>query len=135
MIRQCTVKPVWISHALKRRPCSDGQARLMLSVFYMLSFHAILKRKTVKRTLIQTDNIIIPQIKKHPALRGHKWKFRNFDKHRIKLDISDNFIKKKHFLHFKQQKFFLISVCSFERVQHFWLELCIFYSTLLSATN
>ena len=135
MIRQCTVKPVWISHALKRRPCSDGQARLMLSVFYMLSFHAFLKRKTVKRTLIQTDNIFSPQIKKHTALRGHKWKFRNFDKHRIKLDISDNFIKKKHFLNFKQQKFFLISVCSFERVQHFWLELCIFYSTLLSATN
>ena len=135
MIRQCTVKPVWISHALKRRPCSDGQARLMLSVFYMLSFHAFLKRKTVKRTLIQTDNIFSPHIKKHTALRGHKWKFRNFDKHRIKLDISDNFIKKKHFLNFKQQKFFLISVCSFERVQHFWLELCIFYSTLLSATN
>ena len=107
MIRQCTVKPVWISHALKRRPCSDGQARLMLSVFYMLSFHAFIKRKTVKRTLIQTDNIFIPQIKKHPALRGHKWKFRNFDKHRIKLDISDNFIKKKHFLHFKQHKIFL----------------------------
>ena len=63
MIRQCTVKPVWISHALKRRPCSDGQARLMLSVFYMLSFHAFLKRKTVKRTLIQTDNIFSPQIK------------------------------------------------------------------------
>ena len=34
----------------------------------------------------------------------------------------------------KQQCFF-ISFCSFERVQHFWLELCIFYSKLLSASN
>ena len=30
---------------------------------------------------------------------------------------------------------FLISFHGFEGVQHFWLELCIFYSKLLSVTN
>ena len=29
----------------------------------------------------------------------------------------------------------MISFCSFEGVQHFWLELCIFYYKLLSETN
>ena len=38
------------------------------SVFYILSFHPFLKRRTVKRTLLQTDNIFSPQIKSHPAL-------------------------------------------------------------------
>ena len=46
-----------------------------------------------------------------------------------------NFFKKNYFLHFKITIFFLISFCSFEGVQQFWLELCIFYSKLLSATN
>ena len=34
-----------------------------------------------------------------------------------------------------QNNIFLISICSFEGVQHFWLVLAIFYSKLRSATN
>ena len=95
-MRQCTVKPAWIGHALKRRPYWEGQTRLIPSLFYMLSFHAFLKRKTVKRTLLQTDNIFSPQIKKHPALRGQ----------RIILDIFVNFLEKKHFFYTSKQHFF-----------------------------
>ena len=59
-MRRCTVKPAEIGHALKRRPCWEGQTRLIPFVFYMLSFQAFLKpwrytakAKTVKRTLLQ----------------------------------------------------------------------------------
>ena len=93
-MRQCTVKPAWIGHALKRRPYWEGQTRLIPSVFYMLSFHAFLKWKTVKRTLLQTDSIFSPHIKKQPALRGHK-NFRNL-----------NFLKKKHFFTLQNNFFF-----------------------------
>ena len=55
---------------------------------------------------------------------------------RIKLYISINFLKKTQFFYtLKQQFFFLISICNFEGVQHFWFELCIFYSKLLFATR
>ena len=133
-MRQCTVKPAWIGHALKRRPYWEGQTRLIPSVFYMLSFHAFLNRKTVKRTLLQMDNIFSPQIKKHPALRGHK-NFRNFWEKELNWTSLSIFSKRNIFLHFKTTEIFLISICSFEVVQHFWFEFCIFYSKLLSATN
>ena len=133
IMRQCTVKPAWIGHALKRKPYWEGQTRLISSVFYMLSFHAFLKQKTVKRTLLQTDNIFSPQIKKHPALRGHK-NFRNSRETENYIGHFCQFSQKEtFFLHFKT--FFFISICNFEGVQHFWLELDIFYSKLLSATN
>ena len=48
---------------LLRRTVTVSQTRFILSVFYMLSFHSFLKQKTVKRTLLQTDNIFSPQIK------------------------------------------------------------------------
>ena len=134
IMRQCTVKPAWIGHVLKRKPYWEGQTRLISSVFYMFSFHAFLKQKTVKRTLLQTDNIFSPQIKKHPALRGHKnFRYsREIQKHiRHFCKFSE---KETFFLHFKTT-FFLISICSFEGVQYFWLKLAIFYSKLLSATN
>ena len=102
IMRQCTVKPAWISGALKRRPYWEGQTRLNPSV----SFHAFLKRKTVKRTLLQTDNIFSPQIKKHPALRGHK-NFRNSGE-------KDNYIG--HFCQFSQKETFF-----YTSKQHFFL--------------
>ena len=40
IMRQCTVKPAWIGHALKWRPCWEGQIRLIPSVYYLLPFHA-----------------------------------------------------------------------------------------------
>ena len=93
--------------------------------------YAFLSRisKAVKRTLLQKDNIFSPQIKKHPALRGHKT-FRNSRK----MSICQ-FSQKEKFFYTSKQLFFVffISICSFEGVQHFWLE--IFYSKLLSAAN
>ena len=77
------------------------------------------------------------QCTEKPAWIGH---FRNSgtlgisEKQRIKLDIFVNFLKKKHFFTL-QNNIFFISICSFEGVQHFWFELAIFYSKLLSATN
>ena len=105
-MRQCTVKPAWISHALKRRPYWEEQTRLIPSVFYMLSFHPFLKQKNVKRTLLQTDNISSPLIKKQPAWRGHK-DFRNSRETENYLghfcQISQ---KEAFFLHFKRTFFF-----------------------------
>ena len=58
-----------------------------------------------------------------------------FEKQRIKLEISVIFLKKKHFFYTLRQQHFFISFCSFEGVRYFWVELCIFFSKLLSATN
>ena len=126
------MKLAWIGHALKRRLYWEGQTRLIPSVFYMLSFHAFLKQKTVKRTLLQTDNIFSPQIKKHPVLSGHK-NFRNSRETENYIGHFCQFSLKETFFTL-QNNIFLISICSFEGVQHFWLELAIFYSKLLSAT-
>ena len=112
---------------LLRRTVTVSQTRFILPVFYMLSFHSFLKQKTVKRTLLQTDNISSPQIKKHPALRRHK-NFRNSRREFCQ------FSQKETFFYTSEQHFF-ISICSFEGVQHFWLELAISCSKLPSATN
>ena len=66
------------------------------SLFYMLSFHAFLKRKTVKRTLPQTDNIFSPQLKKTSCLTRTQISGIS-EKQRIKLNIFVNFLKKKNF--------------------------------------
>ena len=86
------------------------------SVFYMLSFHAFLKQKTVKRTLLQTDNIFSPQIKKHHALRGHK----NFRNSREK----ENHIR--HFCRFSQKETFFL---------HFRTTFFLFQFTVLKECN
>ena len=100
-MRQCTVKPAWIGHALKRRPYWEGQTRLIPSLFYMLSFHAFLKRKTVKRTLLQTDNIFSPQLKKTPCLTRTQ-KFQEFPRNReLNWTFLSIFAKRNIFLHFK----------------------------------
>ena len=107
-MRQCTVKPAWIGHTLKRRPCWIGQTRLIPSVFYTVSFQAFLKWKTAKRILLQTDNIFSLQIKKHTAfLTRTQIKVLGIsEEQKIQLDIFGNFLKKKHFLHFKTTKMF-----------------------------
>ena len=99
-MRQCTVKPAWIGHALKRRPYWEGQTRLIPSFFYMLSFHAFLKRKTVKRTLLQTDNIFSPQLKSPCLTRTQK--FQEFPRNReLNWTFLSIFSKRNIFLHFK----------------------------------
>ena len=96
-MRQCTVKPAWIGHALKRRAYWEGQTRLIPSLFYMLSFHAFLKRKTVKRTLLQTDNIFSPQLKKTPCLTRTQ-KFQEFPRNReLNWTFLSIFSKRKIF--------------------------------------
>ena len=97
----------------RRRPCWEGQTRLNSSVFYMLSFHASLKQATVKRTLFQMDKIFSPQIKKHPALRGHILGIS--EKRRSKLDIFVNFRVNKHFLYSKTIIFYF-----FDFNLHLW---------------
>ena len=57
------------------------------------------------------------------------------EKQKIKLGIFINFLEKKYLSHIKATLFVLISPCSFEGVRYFWVELCIFFSKLLSATN
>ena len=134
-MRQCKVKPAWIGYALKHRPYWEGQTRLIPSLFCMLSFLALLKRKTVKRTLLQTDNIFSSQIKKHPyadtKISGIS------EKKRIKLDISVDFLKKKHFCTIQNNIVFNFNL-------QFWrcatlltrtLYLSTFYCKLLSKTN
>ena len=124
-MRQCTVKPVWIVHALKRRPYLEGETRLMPSVFYMLSFYAFLKQKSLKRTLLQTDYIFIPQIKKHSALRGHK-NFRNFRE-------TENYIG--HFCQFSQKETFIYTSKQhvlFDFNLQFWRSATLFDSISLS---
>ena len=101
---------------------------------YMLSFHAFLKRKTVKRTLLQADNIFSPQIKKQPALRGHK-NFRNFRETENQIRHFCQCSQKETFFYTSTQHFlFLISICSFEGV-HTFDSNSLSFSKLLSATN
>ena len=116
-MRQCRVKPAWIGYALKRRAYWEGQTRLIPSLFYMLSFHAFLKRKTVKRTLPQTDNIFSPQLKKTSCLTRTQISGIS-EKQRIKLNIFVNFLKKKHFFTV-QSNIFFISIWSFEECNSF----------------
>ena len=103
------MKPeTWIGHAPKRRPYWEGQARMIPSMIYMISFRAFLKQKTVKRTLLQTDNILSPQMKKHPALPGRK-NFRNFRERENQiwhLWYIKLFIKKKHVFSIQNNIFF-----------------------------
>ena len=134
-MRQRTVKPAWIGHALKRWLYWERQTHLIPSLFYMLSFHAFLKRKTVQRTLLQTDNIFSPQLKKTPCLTRTK-KFQEFPRNReLNWTFLSIYSQKKTFFYTSKQHFFFISIWSFEGVRLFWLELAIFYSKLLSATN
>ena len=98
-----------IGHALKRRPYWEGQTRLIPSIFYMLCFHAFLKRKTVKRTLVQTGNIFSPQIKSTLPYTDTKISGIS-EKQRIKLDIFVNFLRKNHFFTLQNNNVFDFSL-------------------------
>ena len=116
-MRQCTVKPAWIGHALKRRPYWEGQTRLIPSVFYMLSFHAFLKQKTVKRTLLQTDNILSPQMKSTLPYADAKISGIS-EKEKIKFDIFDilNCLSKRNMFFKFKTTFFLNFNLQFWRI-------------------
>ena len=79
----------------------EGERRFIPSVFYMLSFHAFLKRKTVKRALLHMDNIFSPQLKKTPWLTRTQ-KFQEFlRKRELNWTFLSIFSKRNIFLHFK----------------------------------
>ena len=126
------------SETCLNRSCSKAETLLRRKdafdlVSFLFAFFARIS-KAKKRTLLQTDNIFSPPIKKHPTLQGHK-NFRNFREAELNWTFLSIFSKRNIFLHFKTTFFLLISICSFEGVQPFSLELAIFYSKLLSATN
>ena len=87
----------------KRRPYWEGQARMIPSMIYMISFRAFLKQKTVKRTLLQTDNILSPQMKSTLPYADAKISGIS-EKEKIKFDIFDilNCLSKRNmFFQFK----------------------------------
>ena len=126
------MKSAWIGHALKRRPYWEGQARLIPSMFHMISFHAFLKQKTVKRTLLQTDNIFSPHIKKYPADADAKISGIS-EKKRIKFDILNCLSKRNIFLHFKITFFFLnFNLQLWRSATLFTQTLCLLFQVALS---
>ena len=96
--------------------------------FLYASLSCISKAKTVKRTLLETDNVLQSSNKKATCLtRTQIIILGIFEKQRTKLDIFVNFLKKKHS--------FFISFYFFKEERCFGVELCIFFSTLPSFTN
>ena len=97
-------------------------------------FVSISKAKTVKRTVLQTDNFFQAKIKKKHLLYVDTDKsFRNLRE--LNWTSLLIFSKRNIFLEFKTTIIFLISFFSFERVRYFWFKLCNFFSKLLPATN
>ena len=84
-----------------------------LVCFLYASLSHISKAETVKRTLVQRELFFSPQIKKATCLLPYK-NFRNSEKQIIKLEIFVNFLKKKHFLHFKT------GIILFDFILQFW---------------
>ena len=106
-----------------------------LVCFLYASLLHISEGETVKRTVLQTDNFFQSSDKKPTCLTRTQRKILGIPRNReLNWTFLSIFSKRNIFLHFKTT-FFFISICSFEGVQHFWLELAIFYSKLLSATN
>ena len=103
--------------------------------FLYASLSCISKAKTVKRTLLETDNVLQSSNKKATCLtRTQIIILGIFEKQRTELDIFVNFLKKKHFFYTLSNSCF-ISFYLFKEERCFWVELCIFFSTLPSFTN
>ena len=120
------------SNTCLNRSCSKAETLLKRTDTF--SFHAFLKRKTVRRTLLQTDNIFSPQLNKTPCLTRTQ-KFQEFPRNGELNWTFLSIFSKRNIFFTLQSNIFFISIWSFEGVQLFWLELAIFYSKLLSATN
>ena len=101
----------------------------------MLHFHAFLKQKPYMGHCFKRTTFFSPQIKKPSALRGHNENFRNFRETELIWTFLSIFSKRNILYTLKQQQFFSISFCSFESVRYFWVQLCIFFCKLLSATT
>ena len=121
------------------RSCSKAETLLRRTdtfdpVSFLYAFLSrISKAENCKEDTALDGKLFQSSDKKTPCLtRTQKFQElpRNRELNRTFLSI---FSKRNIFLHFKTS--FLISIYSFEGVQHFWLELAIFYSKLLSPTN
>ena len=103
--------------------------------FLYASLLRISKMKTVNRTLLQKDNFFQSSDKIATCLTRTQIKISGIPNNRELNWTFLSFSQKEAFFYtLKQQSFFLILFCSFEGVQYFWVELCIFFSKLLSAT-
>ena len=94
----------------------------------------ISKAKTVKRTLLQTSNFFQSSNKKATCHMQTNKNFRNFRETKNQIGHFCQTSQKETFFYTLKQQF-SISFCSFEGVRYFWVELCIIFSKLLSATD
>ena len=94
----------------------------------------ISKAKTVKRTLLQTNNFFQSSNKKATCHMQTNKNFRNFRETKNQIGHFCQTSQKETFFYTLKQQF-SISFCSFEGVRYFWVELCIIFSKLLSATD
>ena len=118
------MKPAWIGQALKKRPCWEGQTRLILSVFCMLSFQASLKRKPKKGLCFKTDNFFRPWIKKPPTcITWTQIKISGISEKQRNWAFLSIFSKRNIFLHFKT------TIAFFDFILQFWRS-----ATLLTQT-
>ena len=114
------------------RSCSKEETLLRrISTFDFVCFlYASLSRisnvETTKRSLLQTDNFFSPQIKKETCLRTQRKILGIPRNEESNWTFLLHFVK-NIFYNLQQQWFFLMSFYSFERVQYFWVELCIFF--------
>ena len=131
------------SETCLNRSCSKAETLLRKTdkfdpVYFLYAFFSrIFKAKNCKEDTAWDRYLFQCSDKKAPCLTWTRTKILGIsEEKRIKLDISVNFLKKKCFFTFQNNNFFFISICSFERVQHFWFELCIFIpSCFLQPTN
>ena len=106
------------SETCMNRSCSKADTLLRRTdTFYPVCFlYAFLSRfskaETIKRTLLQTDNFFSFQIKKPPALHGHKLGIS--DKERINVHFYQFSQKETFFLHFKT------TIIVFDFILQFW---------------
>ena len=97
-MRQCTVKPAQIGHALQRRSCRERQTRTISSVFYIIPFYTSLKQLRHKDGTASEENFFQSSSKKgHLSHTDRNKTFTNSEKRKIKLNIFVNFLEKKHF--------------------------------------
>ena len=106
------------------------------SVFSISSLSRIFKAKTVKKTLLQTDDFLQSSDKKATCFTQAQINISGiFEKQRIKLKIFVNFLKKKHFLHIKTTiKCFWFHFAVLKECDIFQSN-CIIFSKLFSASN
>ena len=124
------------------RSCSKAETlfrrtdTLDLISFLYASLSHISKAETVKRALLQTDNFFSVIRLKSTCLTRTQRKILGIPRNReLNWTFLSIFSKREIFYTLKQKWFFLILFYSFEGIQYFWVELCIFFYKSSSATT